>query len=209
MFNWFRNSEKKYIQHKLLMLNIFGLLKNDFNYIFEQINEGIIKAVRNEDSPTPNFNQFSLDVKILNKFENKKGRCFAIKQLFVFDKVLNEYVEIYVDIVYGIIFGYHVDSLNIDRLDIDKIKTSNYRIVYYDDNDEYKKLLTLNERKQIAPNDFYEIELNGKTFFHIKDLEDGDFIAINKSKQLFKITHDPFEIIELQEDLQFILSSID
>ncbi|MEY3451193.1 MAG: hypothetical protein RL711_1019, partial [Bacteroidota bacterium] len=38
------------------------------------------------------------------------------------------------------------------------------------------------------------LDLKGKTYYHLKDIEDGDFLGIDIHKNIYKITHDPFEI---------------
>ncbi|WP_162842699.1 hypothetical protein [Mucilaginibacter pineti] len=48
--------------------------------------------------------------------------------------------------------------------------------------------------------------MDGKVYFHIKDLEDGDFIGIDSDKIIYKITHDPCEIIPLPESLKTVLN---
>jgi hypothetical protein len=53
----------------------------------------------------------------------------------------------------------------------------------------------------------YEVILNGNVYFHIQDLEDGDFIGIDENKAFYKITHDPFEITKIDTSLKKIIES--
>jgi hypothetical protein len=39
------------------------------------------------------------------------------------------------------------------------------------------------------------------------DIADGDFIGIGADKKLYKISHDPFEVIEVHGSLSEILST--
>jgi hypothetical protein len=49
------------------------------------------------------------------------------------------------------------------------------------------------------------VKLRGSLYYHLRDLEDGDFIGIDADKIIYKITHDPFEIIPLNETLEQLL----
>ena len=44
-----------------------------------------------------------------------------------------------------------------------------------------------------------------KEYFHIKDLEDGDFIGIDERKVVYKITHDPMEVKALDKKIMDVL----
>ncbi len=61
--------------------------------------------------------------------------------------------------------------------------------------------MTGEERKNINIGDIYITRLDGKDYYHLKELEDGDFIAIDTSNHIFEITHDPFEIKNLDRQL--------
>ena len=49
--------------------------------------------------------------------------------------------------------------------------------------------------------------LEGKTYYHLMDLADGDgdFIGMDLKKRVYLITHDPFEIKLLDKPLREIL----
>ena len=47
------------------------------------------------------------------------------------------------------------------------------------------------------PNDLYEIEIQGIHLLHLRDLDDGDFVAIDKEKSIYKVTHSPVKLVPL------------
>ncbi|SEO96128.1 hypothetical protein SAMN05192574_11763 [Mucilaginibacter gossypiicola] len=77
---------------------------------------------------------------------------------------------------------------------------------YRRDYQNLKEILDEDEIKLINPDDIYEVNLKERIFYHVRDLEDGDFIGIESNGQICKITHDSFEIIPLKESLAEILS---
>jgi hypothetical protein len=57
-------------------------------------------------------------------------------------------------------------------------------------------------------NDLSEMEVDGKSYYQIKDLEDGNYIAIDSKGQVFGLTHDPFEIKLLNKSVKDFVDSV-
>lgn len=202
MFKFFRKQKKVQLMgwEKDLFWNLFKLLGDDYNHYREQIEEGIIESVRLEDK-IPNYISFRLNISVLNKFEKKKERIFTLNGIKIFDKFSSTYKILNLDLGYGLILGYStVDILNFNP-DIQKINIDNiYKT--FPDNEDFNKIKFLFSREEmdlLNASDIYEVELDGKKYYHVKDLEDGDFIGVDINKKIYKITHDPYQII-LQEN---------
>lgn len=73
--------------------------------------------------------------------------------------------------------------------------------------DAIKHLLNEEELLLIDPVDVYEVELDGKIYYHVRELEDGDFIGIDDKKNIYKLTHDPYEIMLLNKPLVEVLKA--
>jgi hypothetical protein len=56
--------------------------------------------------------------------------------------------------------------------------------------------------------DLSEIEVDGKSYYQIKDLEDGSYIAIDSKGQVFGLSHDPFEIKLLNKSVVNFVDSV-
>ncbi len=52
------------------------------------------------------------------------------------------------------------------------------------------------------------VVVNGAEYFHLKDLEDGDFVGIDRKKNVFLITHNPPTASLQESDLTAVLTSI-
>ena len=208
MFGLFNRKKSDYKKDVILMQNIFNLLPDNFEFIKKQLDEGLIIGSEKSNKPIDCYTKFTYDIKLLNKLEDKKGRYFGIRGVYVLDSETNELVELQINIGYGILISYFGIKVNFFSPVVDNIKINNFRIMdFSDDNyDSIKDLLSINEKKLINTTDVYEVKLKGKSYYHLKDLEDGDFIGIDKDKKVYKITHDPFEIILLQGELLEILN---
>ena len=198
MFNFFLKSKqttslKKW--EKDLLVKTFRLLGNDYTLYEEQITTGIIESVR-INKLNSNFKRFRLNVKLLNKFENKKGRSFFLHNIKVFDNISNKYFTLSLDFGFGLILGYSMnESVNFNP-EIEVINVDSIYKTYYgeDDFNKIKFLFSKEELLLINPSEVYELDLLGKIYYHLIDLEDGDFLAVDIDKNIYEITHGPFEI---------------
>lgn len=68
------------------------------------------------------------------------------------------------------------------------------------------KLILSKDQEYINWSDVFEVELNGKTYYHLKGIGDGDFIGIDDTKQLYEIRHDPLEVKPLHGTVAEVLS---
>lgn len=209
MFNFFfKSKETTSLKQweKDLLIKTLKLLGNDYSLYEEQITIGIIESVR-INKVNSNFKRFRLNVKLLNKFENKKGRSFFLHNIKVFDNISNKYFSLSLDFGFGLILGYSINEpLNFNP-EIEVINVDFIYKTYYgeDDFNKIKFLLSKEESLLINPSEVYELDLDGKTYYHLLDIADGDFLAIDIYKNIYKITHDPFEINLQQNELVNLL----
>jgi len=128
-------------------------------------------------------------------------------QVKVFDLDLTAYIEVKIDIAYGLLIGYSTPEKQKINPDISSVEVDNFYISHFENND-FKNLSSILEKceiKLLNASDVYEISLKGRKLYHLKDLDDGDFIGMDMDKKIYKITHDPFEIIELDGTLAEVI----
>ncbi|TRX35407.1 hypothetical protein [Flavobacterium restrictum] len=179
-----------------LMLNTFKLLGRDYEKFEEQITRGIIKSVRLYKQ-FPDYLSFGLNVKLLNEYEKKLENYFEIGGLSVFDITSKSFIPFSVECDNGLIFGYTMLTPKNFMPDLNKINVTN-QIKILKGEDEFNKIkhiFTNEEISKINKSDVYEVILDNKTYYHIKDFEDGDFLGIDINKNIYIINHDPYEVI--------------
>lgn len=200
MFNFFK---KKNTFNKDLFIKICISLSEKYSFLSNQVKEGIIVNVKKQDNQ---YYKFVLDTDLINKYENQTGRYFAIKKIMLsnMDTAQNTFLTLKVG--YGVLLGYSIEDESFINYSLDKINVdvSKINIEFFDNND-IEDQFSEEELANINLNDIYAVELNDKLYYHIKDIEDGDFIAIDSDKRVFKITHDPFEIKLLSKSLLDVL----
>jgi hypothetical protein len=204
MFGLFQKKSIENWEHDL-MAKVSKSLPIEFNYLKQQIESGLLRGAIRGSKHILNYVGFTYNPEISKRFIDEKGTFFCIKGIMVFSEQGQREIILYV--THGLLCGYSMplDSkplLKIERVEINSL------IKKYFANEEYEEisnLLTATERERINPADVYEIYLNDKKYYHLKDLEDGDFIGIDDRKKIYKIAHDPFEIIELDGALSDFL----
>jgi hypothetical protein len=65
--------------------------------------------------------------------------------------------------------------------------------------------LSPEELKKIDIGDINELQFEGNTYYTIKNLNDGDYMAINNTGEVFIITHAPFEVKKLYSSIRAFL----
>jgi hypothetical protein len=211
MFGLFNKKKKKrdLNQWELSLLNnVISKLPDDYQYLANQTTAGLFTAALiGYSSYNPDYVAFSFNSEIINDYENQKEKDYKITNIRVWDSYNQKYALYTIYISAGVISGYSLKAESSIVVDLTRIDTSLFVKLYYD-NADFKKLsgiLSSKDIKLINPNNVYEVSLNGKTFYHLHDLEDGDFIGIDTEKVIYKITHDPYEIIPINDSLEKIL----
>ncbi len=194
MFGFFRKKEKF---NNEIFIRICDSLPNKYLFLSNQVKDNIILSVKKEDN---GYFKFNLNNNLLDKYEDKKGRYYQIKGILLSDRDIK--ISICLRVGYGILLGYSTkDNVLLNSLNNDvNVDVSNIKIEFFDEVEKnIMDLFSKEELKYIAPNDVYEIILNGNSYYHLQDIGDGDFIAIDENKDVYIITHDPFEI-KIQPD---------
>lgn len=128
---------------------------------------------------------------------------FDLKNIEIFDKTSQSYLKYTIGCASGMIIGYSIDADSNFDIDVTRVKVDKfYRKDDIPENFDYlKTIFSSAEWKLVNPSDIYEIELDNRIYYHLMDLEDGDFIGIDQEKHVYKITHDPFGIKLLDKSL--------
>jgi len=203
MFGFFKRTKLQHWEIDLLK-TVLNKLDGDYSILLNQINEGLIKSVLIDASDIPGYVLFRKNHDIFNKYY-KDIRCYILSDIKVFNKKNSTYLKYDIYILSAVVNGYSLNSVSSGKLDLDlnKIDISSFKVKYLDEFDYERvvKILDKNEIKLINPSNVYSIFLDNKEYFHLKDLEDGDFIAIDSKKNIYKIKHDPFEITKISQTI--------
>lgn len=104
-----------------------------------------------------------------------------------------------------------------NEYDLNNIKTNNIKLstlVHINpDKKKLKKILKNLTSKQIdliELDDTFKIEMNNKLFYTIFDMEDGNYIAVDKSVSVFRLIHDhKFPVKKIFDNVELLLDDYD
>ncbi|HNU34445.1 MAG TPA: hypothetical protein PKN75_12735 [Bacteroidia bacterium] len=207
MFNIFKKKQKTTYEGLIIKAIVYGSNLEYVKALREQLEEGIIEGSRLRPTDIPNYFGLVLNESLREKYYNKSGRNYSIGEVEIRDKESGKMIKFTLYVSYGLLIGYSIFPFKNIQPDINSINLERCKITFLDELD-YNKiefLLSTQEKANISKAEIYEVQVEEKTYFHIKDLEDGDFIAIDLKKNVFMITHDPLKATKIITSLNEIL----
>lgn len=192
----------------ILMKEIFQVLDGDYIDFRNQLKDGLLRGVRIYSNDPSHYIGFRYNADIAEKYLDETKEDFSIEGIQVYDEVLSKYIDFIIHTTHGLICGYSTPASGKPKFNIQKIKLDGAKKVHphNPDFEDIKNLFNESELKLINLSEVYKVELEGKKYYHLKDLEDGDFIGIDAKKRVYKFTHDPYEIKFLGVDLRSVLN---
>ncbi|RBL88334.1 hypothetical protein [Chitinophaga flava] len=207
MFGLFKRTKIELWETELLRNTLMALPK-EYSALIDQINDGLFRGVLVNVSDIPGFVAFTFNSGVLKKYENENENDYKLTNIKVFDDKTLSFVPYEIYVSAGMISGYSLGEGEKHKIVTNKIDIADFKkeILGESDFERIINILTEQEKARMNPSEVYVVFIGGKEFFHIKDLEDGDFIGIDIEKRVYKITHDPMEVIPLDENIVDILS---
>ncbi|WP_075344218.1 hypothetical protein [Tenacibaculum agarivorans] len=201
MFNFFKRTKVQ--DWELELLNrITSEIPKEFNYLNKQVNSSLFRSVILGASDIPGYIAFGYNYDIYEKFSDKKTN-YKLTGIKVYNNSTNEYLNCVIYVTDNVINGYSLDKKKKYDLDLDKIDYSNFNKTL-GNNSDYERFLSVlnsNEKNIITASDVYLVTIQGKEIFHIKDLEDGDFIGMDMHRNIYQVNHDPLELIPINKEI--------
>jgi hypothetical protein len=193
MFGFFKKSKWE-IKGKSFAFfeQVFGALPAQYNFLLEGLHKGLYRSYAINHSYKRNNYFIGFDPKQSDK-SMIKGKNLEIGNIQV--ECGSSKMPMHLSIHEGLWIGFELaaDVYKIEncRVDVSAIRISQSpRHVP----EKVKKLVNGLVCATLDFNDLGEIELDGKTFYQIKDLADGNCIAIDNTGAVFELIHDPYSI---------------
>lgn len=141
----------------------------------------------------------------LEKNRKKHKDFYILNGIEIKKRDTDEFVEVPIEVTWDL-----VSRINIDRptdfwrhYAIETIRVKNLirteLPVSNEDEEKLKKILKTDSQqiKKLEIQDTFEIELDDKKFYTILNMEDGNYIAVNTKRQVYRLNHDSNEQVRL------------
>ena len=192
-----------------LLRNTLQKLPSEYHSFIRQIDDNLLIKVYYGLGFLPNWMTFGFNQEVIDKYDIPCEKEFFLTHIQIWDKISSKYLNYTIGCGGVTINGYSITGATEYVIDVTNINVDHFKrqTLFYEDYSKIEGSLTDFERDLLNPGDVYEIKLEGKTYYHLMDLADGDgdFIGMDLKKRVYLITHDPFGIKLLDKPLREIL----
>lgn len=207
MFGLFKRTKVESWETELLRYTI-GKLPKEYSNLISQITDGLFRGVLVDVSDIPNYVAFTFNHDVLKKYDKEGDKDYKLTNIKIYDNKSSGSLQYEIYVSSGTISGYSLGGGKKRDIDMSKIDVSSFKkeLVGESDYNRIVNLLNDEEKTVVTPSQVYSVFFGDKEYFHLKDLEDGDFIGMDAQKIIYKITHDPMEVNRVDKTLKEILS---
>ena len=205
MINWFRKRRtKKEIEKFERALS--DKLGDIFPTMKELRENSKLQFFKYSDKPIGISFPYSINGTYYERHGKKHRVNSKVDGLEIRNKRSNEFVKLPVTVIHDLIGTIEIDSpsdiwKNYDLTDIrvQEIKRIELEFANEDEKKLKKILKGIDQEltKKIEVDDTFEIELGGKRYYTILDMEDGNYISVNSRGQVYRLHHDSDEQAKL------------
>ncbi|WP_156305447.1 hypothetical protein [Sphingobacterium endophyticum] len=181
----------------------------EFVYLQKQIKERIIRGSIPDPTFIPQFVRFLYHHDVFKKYNDENLRHYKITGIKVSDLITGSIFCYSIYVIGGVLNGYTLEGTKNKKIILGEIDILQFKIDYlYEDNlDPIKELVDESILNLITPSEVYLIELECVNYFHLRDLEDGDFLGIDDKGNFYVFKHDPLGINLIEKEIAIKLLS--
>jgi hypothetical protein len=114
-------------------------------------------------------------------------------------------LTVYEGLWVGFTFEKNISELTDFQIDISTLRKNKDK---FEKDKKLEKLVHGLKSDLLDLNNLGEFELENKLYYQIKDLEDGNYLAIDRDGQVFGLIHDPYKIELLNKSLRQFVSDV-
>jgi len=202
MFSLFKKKNRKLkVWENTTFFKLFNQLGGGYEQYCEQLN--FIEKVGINRSDIPNLINFIYPISFYKIFGKQNISNFKLEGLIVKDVHSSKKIVVTLYFAENIFLGYSSDiKQDTFEFDVNNIFYENIKKKIWGDEGliYIKKYFTDEELKYVNIGEIFVTDIKQIEYFHLKELEDGDFLGINRRGNFYIITHDPLEVKEVDRE---------
>lgn len=182
---------------------VFLQLPAEFKFLADGLDKGLYRRISVNHSMKGDFYSIGFDP---SQSDNSmtKGKHFELENILI--KQDGQAYPLNITIYEGLWIGFEIEKNILDfnnfQIDISLFKKSKSKLT---SDTKIEKLLSGLTCEKLELTNLGEFDVDGKTYYQIKDLEDGNYLAIDNKGQVFGLLHDPYKIELINKSVkQFI-----
>ena len=171
---------------------LFSQLPAEFQFLSDQFAKGLYIRFSVNHAMKGRFYTVGFDPSQSDK-SMIKGKQFELNNILI--KQDGQTYPLNITIFEGVWIGFEIERNILDfknyQFDLSALKRDKSKFAA---DSKIKNLVTGLTSDQLDLTNLGEIEVDGKLYYQIKDLEDGNYIAIDNKGKVYGLIHDPFKI---------------
>jgi hypothetical protein len=200
VFGLFKKTNWK-IEGKALSFfrHLFDALGTDYAFLSEGLRKGLYRKYSanyafKDNAYTVWFDPAQSDQSII------KGKIFRLENILIIHNEKEYLINLTID--EGLWVGFECEkgilSFDAFKIDLSQLKRSKMK----SSNNQLNQIVDGIYSDELDLSDLSEFEVDGKRYYQIKDLQDGNYLAIDIKGRVFGLMHDPFKIELINNSLR-------
>jgi hypothetical protein len=204
MFGLFKKTSWK-IEGKALdfFRQVFAMLPSDLKFLLDGLDNGLYRRFSVNHAMNGHFYSIGFDP-IESDRSMTKGMHFELENILI--KQERQAYLLSITIHDGLWIGFEIEKniLDFNNFQID-LSSYRRRKNKFTTDSKIEKLVSGLSCEQLDLTDLGELEIDDETYYQIKDLEDGNYIAIDTKGQVFGLNHNSYKIELINKSvIQFV-----
>ena len=183
-------------EQEIILRAVIDSLPNDFNEFKSQIQSLTFLGFSDwEMFPEYKFVCFSFPGNTIYEYK-KRGQNYLISGIEIYSKKTKKLEAIEILVNDNFLSGFKISNsdYSLDEFDLGEISSINIKKSPFDfppsKIDLFYDSLDDKIKSMLNSNDIFDIDYNNRTFYAFYDLEDGNYLAVDKNQNVYSLIHD-------------------
>jgi len=205
LFN--RNIKKKHIEQ--FELKIAALLKDELPQFQKVIHMSKLHGISFTQAPKGIYISRSYDPDAHNEIQRNHRTHFNLTGISAYHLQKKSFIPLKLNYSFDSLTRIEVEepeqfhkNFDLEKVQVNQIEIEQLPVENPDREivEKILKALSSEQFEMLELDDTFKIELDEKLFYTILDMEDGNYITVNASGQVFRLNHDHVEQVKLIAD---------
>lgn len=183
-------------EQNIILRAVIDSLPIDFNEFKSQIQSLTFLGLSDwKLFPDYKFVYFSFPGNTIYEYK-KRGQNYMISGIEIYSKKTKRLETIELLVNDNFLAGFKISNSDylLDEFDLEKISTANIKKRTFDfppnEIDLFYDSLDDKIKTMLKSDDIFDIDYNNRTFYAFYDLENGNFLAVDKNQNVYSLIHD-------------------
>lgn len=210
MFGLFKKAKKeRYFTDKEISFftEVIKILPTRYHYLLKQLNKDFLISFTPNDLNFKDWYSVQLNANLEKQYGKKKLGYFQLQNILLFNKRSNQKEKLTLSFLEGMFIGFFIQDTNFENFLVEKYDISSLKEKHFKNDNDKKALINIigklstEKLSYFDIDDTFKIEIPEGDFYTIKDLGDGNYLAVNEEGEVYELTHDPYCIKKIADSI--------